>query len=247
MTLSLVGAAARTVEAVDHIVYTPGLADSGDLEAGTKSVTATSQQGTPDYSADLTVPAPSDGRVQVERLALRGLVHIDSFGGAPAATKLFYTLKVNGVAKVTGGELTSAAADNLFALDVTADFLLGSPNDVDLHLWVDQGDAIVSVAQLWLAVGAVTTGEPARALLIGHHGLLSLTAVIERVGSGSPTITLTPPSTGWYVFASASGTNGRLQLPAFVCRDNPLRLSGTVATDLNYLSALYLNLRRLLS
>lgn len=78
-----------TQEKIETITYTPAVPGSGDLEAGTTTVTATSEAsgvGNADYSAALTLPAPSDARMVAQRIATRLVVTIDSFD---AATHLY--------------------------------------------------------------------------------------------------------------------------------------------------------------
>ena len=181
----------------------------------------------------------------IERLALRGNIHIDSFGGSPAATKVYCTVECNGVEKVSAKELTSAGADNFFAVDILADFNLGTANELKVYLWVDQGDAVVSVCQLWQGIGASVTGSTRNILVISHKGFISLLGIVARVGTGTPYLRIAPTGTAWYAFAEASGSNAELRVESFLHYDDCLRTKGTVATDLNYLSEMYLRLRSL--
>ena len=67
--LGLVGNAGPAASVVEEAVYDPGLQQSGDLESGTRAVTATTMGGAADYTTALTVPAPADARLVVCRLA----------------------------------------------------------------------------------------------------------------------------------------------------------------------------------
>ena len=58
--LGLVGNAGPAASVVEEAVYDPGLQQSGDLESGTRAVTATTMGGAADYTTALTVPAPAD-------------------------------------------------------------------------------------------------------------------------------------------------------------------------------------------
>jgi hypothetical protein len=96
--------------------------------------------------------------LKVRRLCQRLNIHIDSFGGEPAATKLCYSVEVNGIQRASG-EFSAGGADNLISWDLTdGQFNLGNANTIDVFLWVDRGSAEVSVVQLWQGVGTCTTG-----------------------------------------------------------------------------------------
>ena len=71
-----------TQEKIGLIEYLPYLENTGDLEAGTKTITATSEAtgvANADYSMALTLSKPSDARLVVTRIAARLAVTIDSF------------------------------------------------------------------------------------------------------------------------------------------------------------------------
>lgn len=193
MALKLAGEEIGIQEKVETISYVSAKQDSGDLESATKTITATSKPATSDYTTSLTIPTLSDSRLVVKRLALRGNIHIDSFGGIPAATKLFCTVECNGVEKVSAAELNSAGADNFFAVDITTDFNVGSANELKVYLWVDQGEAVISVCQLWLGVGSCNN-VPAPCLGINHKGLMEVTFHALRVGTGTMSFYLQHPA-----------------------------------------------------
>ena len=223
-----------TQEKIETIAYSPALQDSGDLEASTRSITATTKPGSADYSTNLTTPDVPDARVIVRRLCQRLNVHIDSFGGAPAATKLYYSIEVNGFERATG-ELTGAGADNPVSWDLTGEqFNLGSANTIEVFLWVDQGSTDVSLVQLWQGVGTCTTGWSSFPLEIAHTGLAQVSANFTRVGSGS---------TGCHFLALGSSMSMSESLQADIAsrvsitKNNfAIRMKGTVASDLNYIS-----------
>jgi hypothetical protein len=142
----------------------------------------------------------------VTKLALRGNIHIDSFGGSPAATKFYCTVECNGVEKVSAKELTSAGADNFFVTDLSTDFNLGSANELRVYLWVNQGSAVVSVCQLWLAWGtsAVDYGYTAVGQL-NFKGFISLYCLLRSLGTGSANGKLLYSSgSPWHLTISAS-------------------------------------------
>lgn len=241
-----------TQEKIELIRYRPVLQDSGDLEAGTKTITATSKQGTPDYTANLTTPASPDSRLMVKRLGHRLLIHIDSFGGTPAATKLCYSVEVNGVERAAG-EFTSAAADNVKAWTLTeGQFNLGNANTLEVFLWVDQGEAVDSVCQLWQAVG--TTGvaydhlAAATALVMKHSGIIIPQAVVRVVGTGTPNLTACNKDVNGadeITIKRVSGDYGRLYFEGVTMVEDELamRVYDGLDTDLPFVHSASFTLR----
>lgn len=237
-----------TQEKIESITYQPNLQDSGDLEASTKTITATSKQGSPDYTASLTIPAPPDSRLTVTQLGLRGNIHIDSFAGSPAATKLYCAVECNGVEKVSAVELTSAGGDSFFAVDITADFNVGAANELKVYLWVDQGNAVISVCQLWLAVGSCNTPEwdVQNSLQLAYCGQVLTAFSCSRVGTGTPSARLYQeggsPAAPEQVISGINPTEGSV----FVNTPGlEWAVAGTVDTDLNYIWIMTIVLRSL--
>ena len=243
MALRLAGEEAGLQERIDFIDYQPLLQNSGDLEAGTKTVTATAKPGTADYTTTLTLPMPTDSRMQVKNVGGRLQITIDSIN-APA-TLLNYDVEINGVSKISGSfNSTGAKYDgvNLSGVDIAA----GGQYDVQIYLWVDAdsgGGVVVSVAQVWLAVGVY--GSDVKGILsLNHRGLAQFPKLsLLKVGTGSPSgfVFLKPQETaglGEYQI----DWNMRLML---LGGEHYLSLYGTVDTDLLYIRALPVLLRRL--
>jgi len=70
-----------TQERIEGISYMPGLQDSGDLETGTKTITATAEAAgvnNADYHAVMTLAKPDDLRITVLRIAARLGVTVES-------------------------------------------------------------------------------------------------------------------------------------------------------------------------
>jgi hypothetical protein len=225
-----------TQERIETIIYNPGLQDSGDLEAGTKTITATSKPQTPDYTTNLTAPNVPNSKLIVRRLCQRIYIHIDSFGGVPLATKLCYSIVINTVERATG-EFTGVGVDNFFSWDIIeGQFILGDPNNIQVFLWVDAGNAIVSLCQLWQGVGTCTTGWSSFPIDVKHSGLAQVSANFARIGSGSIGCHLMPLGTNSAMSESLQGDiSSKLSIVkgSFV-----IRLKGSVPTDLNYLASL---------
>jgi hypothetical protein len=225
----------NTTERIESIIYSPNLQDSGDLEASTKTITATSKPGTPDYTAGLTTDSPPDSRVIVTRLCQRLLIHIDSFNGG--ATKLLYSVTVNGTERASG-EFTSAGADNAKSWDLTTgQFNLGSANTINVYLWVDAGNAVISVCQLWQAVGYSGTSY-ASALELDFCGFVSCLIEVAGVGSGTPSARICPREVpvlgGNPYYAMAQGIYGVASATAIAKTGLEITYHSTAANDIAY-------------
>ena len=230
-------------EKVETVYYQPGLHDSGNLEAGTKAITATSKPASPDYTAGLTTPAVDDSRLKVLRLKQRLNVYIDSFGGTPEAIKLYYSVEVNGVERASG-EFTSAGADNPACWVLTeGQFNLGSANQIDIFLWVDQGNATISACQLWQGIDSLANYDwqtEGSVLRLKHRGFLVAGARARRVGTGNTTVSLQSKNitTKTSRFACVNGNSDVMTSGNLTLSDDEvyLRICGSVDTDLRYLS-----------
>ncbi len=217
----------------ETIIYTPSLQISGNLEEETYVITEISKPLTADYTANLTTPAPSDSRLKVCRLCQRMRIHIDSFGGEPLATKLCYSVEVNGIERASG-EFNASETDNLISWDLTeGQFNLGNANAIDVFLWVDDGSAEVSVVEVWQGVGTHTTGWSSFPLEFTHKGLAQVSANFTRIGSGSPGCHFMPLSSSASMSESLQcDISSKLSI---VNGNSVIRLKGSVATDLNYI------------
>jgi len=170
-----------TQERVEVLAYTPDIQNSGDLEAATKTITATAKPGAADYSANLTIPAPSDARWQVKRAGVRLQLTVDSI----TAGHLYGSLYVNGVERKTF-DLTGTG-DKLVVQDLTeGQFNVGSANSFGVYLWVDSGQAVVSLCQVWQAVGSTDTSYLFPfCLQLLHKGLAQWMIETNRIGTGT--------------------------------------------------------------
>jgi hypothetical protein len=232
-----------TQEEINTIIYIPSLQDSGNLVTDTDVIAAASKQETANYSADLITSNSPDSRLKVRRLCQRLNVHIDSFQGEPAATKLFYSIEVNGIERASG-EFTAAGADNPIAWDLTdGQFNLGTANTIEVFLWVDRGTAQISVVQLWQGVGTCTTGWASFPLEVIHKGLAQVSANFSRVGIGNPGLHLLPLGSSTSISESLQNDiSSKLSITKDIFS---LRLKGTIATDLNFIQVLNFSLYNL--
>ena len=233
-----------TQQKTETIIYSPALKDSGNLAEVTGTITATSKPEIADYTASLTTPGPSDTGLKVCRLCQRLNIHIDSFGGDPAATKLFYSIEVNGTER-SGGEFISDGADNLISWDLTeGQFNLGEANVIDIFLWVDDGSADISVVQMWQGVGTCTTGWSSFPLEVTHKGLAQVSANFTRLGSGNAGCHLMALGTSASMSESLQcDISSKLSI---VNGTFAIRMKGSIATDLNYIQTFNISLMSML-
>lgn len=230
---------------VEAIAYAPGLQDSGDLEAATKSITATSEPGVADYSASLTITAPTSSKLAVNRICARLQVTIDSFGGG--GTTLNYRIKRAGTSIGTGTLSTGASTGAKYiAYDITSGTLTGAAT-YEVFLWVDAGNCVVSVAEVWAAIGSCNASSQQLALTLTHSGLMTPSANLRRVGSGTPELYIYSSDatllTSPFRQKSISGHLAQLDaMAAIVVSNSIVSVMGSVATDLNYVNNLGANL-----
>jgi len=235
----------KNIEVVDFFYYNPGLQSSGDLEAATKTITATAKPATADYSTNLTIASPPDDRLKITLLGLRWQVTIDSFG--TGTTTLNYSVHVNGTERKTGS--WTATGDQFDGVNLTeGQFNLGTANAIEIFLWVDAGaGATISVVQFWLAWGYVGSVWNWIADL-AHDGYFSIQGFVTREGTGQPHFRVSGEPKVYihvqlyYVY----GAGANVSANNILCSKPKLGCGGTVQTDLNYPQFLHFFLRRLL-
>jgi len=139
---------------IAKIEYTPGLQDTGDLEAGTKTVTATSKPGSPDYTSEESLAVPPEGIV-VDRTFGRLDINITAFNAG--ATKLNFSLEINGVEKLSG--FMDAPVGGKAASSAWGDLGAGGAWTVTIYLWADQDTIELDAVQFRFGVGNKGTTE----------------------------------------------------------------------------------------
>lgn len=236
-------------EKIELLSYSPGVKDTGDLEAATKTITATTEAtglGNADYSASLTLPKPSDARLAVKSICARLSVNIAGLGTATHVYCRVYVDAQDADHKLFDEDWTSAGA-KLDAVDKTSGTIFDLLNGGNAHtfyffFWADVTDqTTIDTAQLWEGVGTCATVWQ-DIIELQHKGLVWWNAQFARAGTGSPThkgyvvTTFSSSST----FARWTGQvyepdSGRI--PLFLCPDKArIHGFGSVATDLNYIS-----------
>ncbi|HLC30381.1 MAG TPA: hypothetical protein VJM51_06345, partial [Dehalococcoidia bacterium] len=99
--------------------------------------------------------------------------------------QLNYAVAVNGVERLTGAWTATGA--KYAVVDLTSgQFNLGSANTIQVYLWVDAGDAVVSLCQVWLAPGSTSTDYFGQECLsLAHKGSMSAGIRLSAVGGPS--------------------------------------------------------------
>lgn len=219
---------------------------TNDLEAATKTITEVTEQATPDYSSALTSISISDARLAILRMAARLNVTIDSMTAAHLYCRVYIDTQ-DTAHRLFDMDWTSTG-DKLTAVDFTSGVILAALKDGASHtfkffFWVDAGNAVISLVQLWTAPGTCSTSVVIVATFTGQ-GEASITGWQSRYGTGTATLKV-----GNYIINNPyrfffSATGGEWGIPAAVIDGLNLMMYGTVATDLNALQALAIFLRR---
>jgi len=147
----------------EMIPYQPNIMDTTDLEAATKTITATAEaSGTvnADYSKAQTMPIPTDARLAIKSMAHRLSVTIDSDDGthdlrcrvyvdAQAANNLLFDLTYS----TTGSQLAVAGLTSGTIFNLLTD---GAAHTLYFFFWSPGNHApVVSLVQAWYGVGGV--------------------------------------------------------------------------------------------
>ena len=241
-----------TQEKIETISYYPSYLDSGDLEAGTKNITATSEAtgvANADYSKALTLAKPDDARLVVKRIAARLAVTIDSFD---TATILYCRVYVDAqdADHLLFDTSHNAASNKLAAEDTlvgTKEVIFNLLKDGSSHtfyffFWVNQANnAVISLVRLWAGVGTKQTDYYSKSVLeIDHSGLASIHIYLNKVGTGSTSGRIRYRGQPYRYIKYLTADN---PIEILLLSNNDMSIGGTVATDLNYLSAIEIALR----
>jgi hypothetical protein len=248
---------ADSQEKLITIDWQPTLQDSGDMETSTRTITATAEAtgvGSADYNKTLTIVAPPDPRLVIKGIATRLAVTIDSITAShlycrvyvdmqDADHKLFDMDWTSTGAKVTAQDTRGGTKATIFNL-----LKDGLAHTFYFFFWVNSGNAVISLVQLWEGIGSSNTPPVYQAVELNFSGLCSVIAQVLVVGTGTPFIRVVPPGddgggNGWFPHASASGNNGQVHIENLVCNHHRLNIGGSLTTDLNYLSPLYITIR----
>ena len=235
MSLKLAGEEMGLQEKIKTVHFGESGKDSGDLESGTKTITATSKQGTPDYTTDLTIPAPTDpdGLFTLLLMAMRLVLTVDSM----TANTLNWSVELNDVEKITGS--CNAVGDYADCEDFTSGWnALGTAQNIKIYFWVDSGNAVLSKVQTQLAPGSAGT-DWENIAKIKFAGFMSLVYYPSRFGTGTYMLYLRTEDQDNF---NLTGGSGDQSLFGWISSKGVyLRGHGSVATDLNFLQNLLVN------
>lgn len=241
-----------TQEKIETILYSPGVQDTGDLEAAAKTITATSEAtgvANADYSKALTLAKPDDARLVVKRIAARLAVTIDSFD---TATILYCRVYVDAqdADHLLFDTSHNAASNKLAAEDTlvgTKEVIFNLLKDGSAHtfyffFWVNQANnAVISLVQLWEGVGTKQTDYYSKSVLeIDHSGLASIHVYLNKVGTGATSGRFRYRGHPFQYIKYLTNDN---PIEIILLSNNDMSIGGTVATDLNYLSVIEMALR----
>jgi len=240
-------------EKIEVLSYVPGLQDSGDLETGTKTITATAEPaglGNATYTAALALPKPSDERLIVKRICARLQVTIDAIPSGD--TRLYcrvYVDEQNADHRLFDLDWNSTGI-KLMALDTHSGALStifnllkdGTGHTFYFFLWKAGTGAgiIISLVQLWEGVGSCSSTEPYPTIEILYHGFLSICGYVSCVGSGTPVFNVLSVGSNWFELYNIIGLDQHIRVPIILIRNNALSAKGTIATDLNYIPCIEL-------
>ena len=235
-------------EKIETLTYTPGVPNSGDLEAGTHTIVPTSRPAiaSAQYSHSLTLSKPDDARLVVKRIASRLNVNIAGLG---TATHVYCSVRVD--VDDTDHELFNedwtSIGDKLDAVDthdtnkaVIFNLLKdGAAHTFYFLFWADvASQATIDLVQLWEAVGSCNISPYSLGcLILDFVGLISFMTFPIRIGTGTVQFRL---NTKLFPGCCYSTTGSVLN---FLCNRHPLCIYGSVATDLNYLHLIEVNIR----
>jgi hypothetical protein len=150
---------------IESIVYQPNLQDTGDLEAGTRTITATGEAvGTvnADYSHSLTLSKPGDARLAVKRIVNRLETTIDSMTAGHLYCRVYVDTQDAGQRLFDKNWTSPGAKSDAVDSYTGAIFNLladGYPHTFYFFFWVDSGNAVVNLVQLTESVGTCSTRQ----------------------------------------------------------------------------------------
>ena len=155
----------RVTFPIERIVWDFTGYNSTDLEASTKTITATSKQATPDYTYNIPAGAtrlvPPDARFTPKRFCGDIEVTIDSM----TATHLYCSVEFDDVEVIDGttADFTESGANQRERKDSTNAAHLDGVTTAKIYFWVDAGDAVLSLVTVRYGYG---TGDAAFRLIM---------------------------------------------------------------------------------
>lgn len=238
------------IEKTSTISYTPTIKDTGDLEAATKTITATAEAvgtGNADYSSAQTLTIPTDSRLTISEIAARLQVTIDSFDTAThlycrcyvdaqdADHKLFDTDWDSTGAKIASQVLNASTKAVIFNL-----LKDGSAHTFYFFFWVNvAGNAVISQGQIEYGVGHTGDSSWTKVMGLDHDGLISVNIAPDRKGSGADYLALVAFGAGTgAIIDNQIAASGTVKQGCVVVSDPGLVAYTNTATDIVCVSGL---------
>ena len=230
-------------ELIERLTYAPDYKDTGGL--GTKTTTATVEASgvvNKDYSSAATIDAPTDARIVVKNIAARLAVTIDSMTAGHLHCRVYVDaqdadhLLFDEDWTTTGAKL-DAVNTRVGLKEIIFNLLKdGAAHTFYFFFWVDAGNAVISLVELWEAVGACGTAF-VEVLELIHSGFISVRSQVYREGSGTQTLQLKPAYyEGQYAYLdSIADIAGKGFINSYLAHSGILfAMRSTVDTDLTY-------------
>jgi hypothetical protein len=238
-----------TQEVIEAISYQPGLQDSGDMEAATKMITTSAEAAgvnAADYHATLTLAKPDDLRVTVLRIAARLEMIIDSMTAGQLNCRVYADIQ-DGEHRLFDLHWTYAG-EKLAATDTCADNLSaifnllkdGQAHTFYVFCWVNTGNALISLCQLWEGVGTCSTDWwGTNIVTLNYAGWVSTASRLYVQGSGPLKHMLTDGIFNQGNFITDLNTNKVIysfgETTCLLQNGVNIHAACSVATDLTYL------------
>ena len=244
----MAGLSKLSKEKIETLTYIPLAPTSGDKEAGTHTIVPTARPAIAgaQYSHSLTLPKPSDARLVVKRIAARLNVNIAGLG---TATHVYCSVRVD--VDDTDHELFNedwtSIGDKLDAVDtydnnkaVIFNLLSdGAAHTFYFLFWADAASqATIDLVQLWEGVGSCSTGAYLPGcLILDFAGFTSFSVSEGHIGTGTVYVKIGTKTFQGHCYESSRSPLG------FLCNSNPLIIYGSIATDINFLYLIEVNIR----
>ncbi|MDD5190864.1 MAG: hypothetical protein PHE50_07470 [Dehalococcoidales bacterium] len=243
-----------TGEKIETITYAPQLQDSGDLETGSHTIVPTSRPviTAAQYSRSLTLPRPDDARLEIKRIASRLKVNITGLG---TATHVYLSVRVDqdDADHELFSEDWTTVGEKLDAVDVhvankSAIFDLlqnGAAHTFYFLFWANAASQVtIDTVELWEGVGSCSTNEnQPGCLLLNHAGDLSDMVLFITLGTGTTTFRRQDSVDNSCFFTKDMSNYSRKTINCLLVNELVYNASGTIATDLNYVHVIVINLR----
>ena len=245
---------ADTGAMVETISYTPSLQDSGDLEPAVITIAPVSRPAVAaaQYNRSLTLPEPSDARLEIKRIVSRLSVNIAGLGTAAhlhlsvrvdqddANHELFSEDWMSIGEKLDAVDVYSANKSGIF--DLLKD---GSAHTFYFLFWADVANQVsIDTVQIWEAVGSCSTNEnQTGCLLLSHAGEISDMVLFVTIGTGMANFRRQDTTDNSSYFTKDTATYNRKSINSLLVNNLAYNVSGTVTTDLNYIHSLIVNFR----